>query len=129
MLLLINVIVVNCKELMLFYSRNCWLLVCVTPLERCSSVSPSAAPFLAVWSRIALGSNHKYGTSTNFPKALELLLALLANYSVLYFLMSLCQMAGLVSALVTLTILLKISHLLEQLPRVRFTLDSKKHFY
>lgn len=35
--------------------------------------------------------------------------------------MSLCQMAGLVSALVTLIILLKIGHLLEQLPRVKFT--------
>lgn len=39
--------------------------------------------------------------------------------------MSLCQMAGLVSALVTLTILLKMGHLLEQLPRVKLTQDSK----
>lgn len=62
-LLLVNFIVLYCNKSMLFRSRNCLLLVCVTPLELCSSVSPSAAPFLAVWSRIALGSNHKYGTS------------------------------------------------------------------
>lgn len=48
--------------LMLLHFRSCWLSVCVTPLEQCSSVSPSAAPFLAAWSRMALGSSHKYGT-------------------------------------------------------------------
>lgn len=33
-------------------------------------------------------------------------------------------MAGLVSALVTLTILLKVGHLLQQLPRVKFLLNG-----